>query len=153
MIERKMIINGFPNYAITNTGKVINIKKQYEQPQYKSEDGYMCVQLNNNGKKAEFKVHRLVAVTFIENPYDEVQIIHIDGNKKNNCVTNLKWANNKDSKNNIPVKITSEGDNKTYIFYSIGECSNYLGVNKSSLSRALKERKGFYHGFFIEYLY
>ena len=32
----------------------------------------MCVQLNNNGKKAEFKVHRLVAVTFIENPYDEV---------------------------------------------------------------------------------
>lgn len=37
-------------------------------------------------------VHRLVAQTFIPNPCDFKEVDHIDGNKDNNCVTNLRWV-------------------------------------------------------------
>jgi hypothetical protein len=38
-------------------------------------------------------IHRLVAKTFIENPNNYDQVNHIDGNKSNNCISNLEWCN------------------------------------------------------------
>lgn len=54
--------------------------------------GYKFVVLSKNGKTKGFRVHRLVAQTFIENPNNYPCINHKDENKLNNNVDNLEWC-------------------------------------------------------------
>jgi hypothetical protein len=55
---------------------------------YKNKRGYARVQMRDK----TFDIHRLVAEKYIPNPEDKPQVNHIDGNKKNNDVSNLEWV-------------------------------------------------------------
>ena len=55
-------------------------------------NGYKAVELFKNKKGKRFSVHRLIALTFIPNPYNKPQINHIDENKVNNNIENLEWV-------------------------------------------------------------
>ena len=52
--------------------------------------GYEVVSLRIQGKSKDFLVHRLVGKTFLQNFSEELDINHIDGNKRNNCLSNLE---------------------------------------------------------------
>lgn len=54
--------------------------------------GYETVGFTVDNKTKIYRVHRLVALSFIENPENKPQINHIDGNKTNNNVNNLEWC-------------------------------------------------------------
>jgi hypothetical protein len=54
--------------------------------------GYLNVGLSVDGKLVTRKVHQLVAQAFIPNPDNKGEIDHIDRDKQNNHVTNLRWA-------------------------------------------------------------
>ena len=60
---------------------------------------YSTVKLNKNGVSKQHKVHRLVALAFIENPNGYKEINHKDENKQNNCVENLEWCTRKYNEN------------------------------------------------------
>lgn len=61
----------------------------------KDKYGYLNIVLNKNGKSKTFKVHRLVAITFIPNPNNLPEVNHKDENKLNNSINNLEWCTSK----------------------------------------------------------
>lgn len=84
-------IPNFENYGISKCGEICSFKKKKLLKQGKW-GAYKNVALSKNGKIYYFRVHRLVAATFIPNPKDLPQVNHKDGNKFNNDVTNLEWC-------------------------------------------------------------
>lgn len=59
--------------------------------------GYCHVKLHKKGIIKNFKLHRLVAIHFIDNPENKKEVNHIDGNKENNIVSNLEWVTPKEN--------------------------------------------------------
>lgn len=91
--EQWITIPNHPDYKISNLGTVKSFKRKEEvilKPM-KDNKGYLRVDLDNK----TYKVHRLVASCFLDNPNDLPQVNHKDENKENNCVTNLEWCDNK----------------------------------------------------------
>lgn len=56
--------------------------------------GYLTIKLFLENKRYYFTVHRLVALTFLENPLNHPQINHKNGIKTDNTVENLEWCTN-----------------------------------------------------------
>lgn len=59
--------------------------------------GYPVVLLSFGEKAKMAYVHRLVADTFIPNPDEKPQVNHLDGNKRNNAVSNLEWCSGQEN--------------------------------------------------------
>lgn len=66
--------------------------------------GYYHACLSKEGKKCYPTVHSLIAKTFIINPDNKKCIDHIDGDKTNNRVDNLRWCTVKENNNNPVTK-------------------------------------------------
>ena len=101
MEEKWKDIKGFEGfYQVSNFGRVKSLggwcgsAKRREKIRATSltKDGYAKVRLMHQGKDKTMRVHRLVAEAFIPNPEGKTTINHIDGNKENNRVDNLEWA-------------------------------------------------------------
>lgn len=54
--------------------------------------GYEEIQSQVNKVRKSYLVHRLVALAFIPNPENKLEVNHIDGDKLNNNVDNLEWC-------------------------------------------------------------
>ncbi len=97
------------NYYADDNGHIWSEYKQDYLTEYPDKDGYMKVVLMTKDKPAgkghRFSVHRLVLHTFnpIENE-NYYQVDHIDGNKTNNTLQNLKWVSCLENLNNPNTK-------------------------------------------------
>lgn len=81
------------HYHVSNFGRTksfYNGKAKILKPNLIS--SYLSVALYKDGKSKWFRVHQLVASTFIPNPDNKPQVNHIDGCKFNNFVGNLEWC-------------------------------------------------------------
>ena len=86
-------INGFPKYQISSQGRIKNIESGRIFTGTRDAFGYMHVRLiNPQGTYTLRKVHRLVAEAFIPNPEGKPIIDHLDGDKTNNTLENLRWV-------------------------------------------------------------
>lgn len=91
-LEEWRPIDGYPNYQVSNRGRVINVKSGKVLKPGVYNTGYEYVNLYKNGKYKNYNIHRLVANAYIPNPDNLPQVNHIDENKCNNNVENLEWC-------------------------------------------------------------
>lgn len=80
-------------YAITSCGKVWSYKRQKWVVGWHNGAGYHLVRLRKNGKNYTKRVHVLVAEAYLGRPEDPMMtdVGHLDDNRLNNNVNNLKW--------------------------------------------------------------
>ena len=127
-------IKGFEDtYAVSDDGRVFNIRSGRELKQ-KDSKGYYVVTLSSNRYKKEYKVHRLVYQSFVGELDDSLVIDHIDGNRKNNHQSNLRQIHTRENTNRAKAHPYGMGvsflksRNKYTATIGIEGKSYYLGV-------------------------
>lgn len=98
MIETYVDIIGYEGlYKISNLGRIKSFKR-YNYGKLMSnnsfdKDGYLKIGLIDTlGKRKHYRIHRLVALAFIDNPNKYEFINHKDNNPSNNSMDNLEWC-------------------------------------------------------------
>ncbi len=92
MVETYKKIEGFKNYSVSDHGNVRNDKTSKVIKTCPNSHGYGQVQLWDEKKRHTQRVHILVAHAFLDNDENKKMVDHIDGDRMNNDVFNLRWA-------------------------------------------------------------
>ena len=164
MREKSLDFLGYPNYTITDDGKVFSLNynhtgKKKEVKQLITNWGYFRVCLYNKvSKMKRFMVHRLVALAFLPNPYNLPQVNHKDENKQNNNVENLEWCdavynmnygtrNKRSAEKNLnrkdqskPVRQFTKDGVFIKEYPSIAEVERRTGLMKSAIGHCVQGR-------------
>lgn len=116
--------------------------------------GYLTVQLFKNGVGTRFKIHRLLAETFINNPENKPTVDHIDRDRRNNRLSNLRWATYKEQRENQKSgekRVIAVKENKKHIFESISECARFINSSPGNVCNVCKGKRKTANGWKIEY--
>ena len=89
----------FPDGTVRSTRDPQSDPQSWHEIATYNGKGYRRVRLQGR----TFKVHRLVAEAFIDNPDGLPYVLHKDGNRENNHASNLEWS---DRQSNHPVPRT-----------------------------------------------
>jgi len=84
-------IAGFPNYQVSNLGRIYSSKSNIFLRQSPTNGGYLKVCIYNEDKVKDSYVHRLVCLAFLINPKNKPTVNHINSIRDDNRLTNLEW--------------------------------------------------------------
>lgn len=85
-------VKSMSRYRKGINNKLVLLKDKILKSNDDCSKGYLVVSLSKENKHKNYKIHRLVAETFIPNPNNYPQVNHIDGDKHNNNINNLEWC-------------------------------------------------------------
>ena len=91
-------IPNFEDYLIDRNGNIYSLKTRKFLKSY--DQGYLSVSLYKDKKIKKNYLHRLLGITFIPNPNNLPCIDHIDRDRKNNKLDNLRWVNHLENRKN-----------------------------------------------------
>ena len=97
-----MEINNYPNYLIFDSGAILSLKRNKFMAETYDKDGYVKVNLCKNGVPKTHKVHRLVGEHYLSNIDNKPQIDHINRDKSDNRVENIRWVTSSENALNKP---------------------------------------------------
>lgn len=147
-----MVLDEYPNYAVSNRGEVTNIKyHRYLAPRVNTR-GYLMVTLYGKRGGKQLYIHQLVAQAFFPDWMPGVQVRHVDEDRSHNHVSNLRvrHGNAHILRPEIArrVKIRETG----MVFRTIQDCADYINGASSNVSTCLRGRRKSHKGFTFEYL-
>lgn len=123
-------------FYINENGIVLNSLTNHIIQPYISNKGYPIVDLNFNGNREKWLVHRLVASVFIPNPNNYPVVMHLDNNRQNSNVNNLKWGtyleNNKQAIDEGRMIVPRPDNRKLYALYKPNSFISFIynGINE-----------------------
>lgn len=84
-------------YSVSSVGAIINNSTGQILFGEIDRDGYRRVNLSKDGKTLKRRVHRLVCEAFHGPCPEGMECAHLDGQRRNNCASNLSWATSSDN--------------------------------------------------------
>lgn len=168
-------VKGFEGlYEVSSFGRVRSLDRERHAIKYgkpvvsklkggvmklgESNRGYYHIILRKDGKAYTLRINRLVAEAFIPNPDNLPQVNHIDGDKKNNAVSNLEWCT---CSHNIihamdtglkpcrkKVRCIETGE----VFVSVSEAARKKGVSQTMVSLICNHQRKSTHGLHFEFV-
>jgi hypothetical protein len=145
-------------YFVSSLGRFKNNYGKIMENYKVNENGYIRVYIYNK----TFTLHRLIALTFLENFENKLQVNHKDGNKLNNCVDNLEFVTNKENLihkfqtglgNNYMRKIRQYDLEGKFIkeFNSIIDAAKTINISKGAIQCVLSNKGKTAAGFIWKY--
>lgn len=135
-------IDGYDDlYEIDTLG---NIKSYHKGEKilksHHDKDGYLHIELNNKGVSKDYRIHRLVAKTFIPNPENKEYINHINYIRDDNFYLNLEWVDVHE--NNYHQQLKNSNKSSTFVgvrLHSAGKWQSRITLNNKTYNLGLFE--------------
>jgi len=130
-------------YKISNLGRIWSVVRRggggcFKIPNLNKQNGYYMVGLDNKDKGKKNLIHRLIALTFIPNPENKPCVDHINRNRQDNRIENLRWVSYMENNLNKELKLKGciwlnkrKHNDKTYIYYRVSIGKLNVGSFKS----------------------
>lgn len=113
-------IPGIEPYQISTRGEVKGYGGKRMKP-YLDPHGYYSIRLRKDGKYVKKYIHRLIGECFIENPGNMAIIDHVNRDKSDNRIENLRWCSITENNRN-----SARHDNDMYGIYWYETRRSYL---------------------------
>ncbi len=150
---KKFIYEGIEtDYSVSTEGEVRKDTTNYILLQSSQQD-YKFVTLLINGQQKRMRVHRMVAMTFIENPDNKPYVNHINGIRYDNNVENLEWVTQSENiQHAVRTGLMQNGRKKAVIQYNLNgdrmatfesasEAARQTGGSQSKITMCCKRQR------------
>lgn len=149
-----MELNNFSQFLIYDDGKIWSkFSNKFLKPY--NNNGYSKVKLTNDEKiRKEYYIHRLIALSYLDNSENKPEVDHIDRNRSNNKLENLRWATLSENRKNTDLIKNTKTTHRNITLQNIGKYNYYtirimtngirihkrLNINKYTLEDAINLR-------------
>lgn len=139
-------------YSVSTEGEVRKDSTGYILSQSSQQD-YKFASLLIDGQQKRMRVHRMVAMTFIDNPENKPYVNHINGNRSDNNVENLEWVTpSENTQHAVKTGLMNNGRKKAVIQYSLNgermatfesasEAARQTGGSQSKITMCCKRQR------------